>query len=72
MRYVLLIYGEESWTNRVTEEEMTAHMQRWGDYDQAMRAAGVAVAGEALDRTTVARTVRARNGRPLVSDGPFA
>jgi hypothetical protein len=72
MRYVLLIYGEESWTDRVTEEELTAHMERWGAYDQAMRAAGVAVAGDALDRTTAARTVRARNGRPLVSDGPFA
>jgi hypothetical protein len=72
MRYVLLLYGEESWTDRVTEEEMSAHMQRWGEYDQAMRAAGIGIAGDALDRTTAARTVRARNGRPLVSDGPFA
>ena len=56
----------------MTEEELSAHMQRWGEYDQAMRAAGVGVAGEALDRTAAARTVRARNGRPLVSDGPFA
>jgi hypothetical protein len=72
MRYVLLIYGEESWTDRLTEEELSAHMQRWGEYDQAMRAAGVGVAGEALDRTAAARTVRARNGRPLVSGGPFA
>jgi hypothetical protein len=72
MRYVLLIYGEETWTDRVTEEELNAHMQRWGEYDQAMRAAGVGVAGEALDRTAAARTVRARDGRPLVSDGPFA
>ena len=46
MRYVLLIYGEESWTDRVTEEELSAHMQRWGEYDKAMRAAGVGVAGE--------------------------
>jgi hypothetical protein len=47
-------------------------MPRWGKYDQALRAAGVAVAGDALDRTATARTVRSRDGKPFVSDGPFA
>jgi hypothetical protein len=73
MRYVLLIYGDETWMDSLSEEEQGAHMQRWGEYDQAMRAAGVGVAGDALDRTAAARTVRrGENGRPLVSDGPFA
>jgi hypothetical protein len=71
MRYVLLIYGQEKWSDALSEEEMGAHMQRWGEYDQQMRAAGIGVAGEALERTSAARTVRGRD-KPLVSDGPFA
>jgi hypothetical protein len=71
MRYVLLIYGEEGWFDSLSEEEIGAHMQRWGEYDQQMRAAGIAVAGDALARTNTARTVRGRD-RPIVSDGPFA
>jgi hypothetical protein len=71
MRYVLLIYGQEGWFDSLSEEEIGAHMQRWGEYDREMRAAGIAVAGDALDRTSTARTVRGRD-KPIVSDGPFA
>jgi hypothetical protein len=71
MRYMLVIYGEEGWMDTLSEAEQGAHMQRWGEYDQAMRAAGIGVAGDALDRTATARTVRGR-GKPIVSDGPFA
>jgi hypothetical protein len=71
MRYVLLIYGQEGWFDSLSEEEMGAHMQRWGEYDRQMRAAGIGIAGDALDRTSTARTVRGRD-KPIVSDGPFA
>jgi hypothetical protein len=72
MRYVLLIYGEENWMDGLSEDEQRAHMARWGEYDVAMREAGITVAGEALDRTASARTVRSRSGEPIVTDGPFA
>jgi hypothetical protein len=72
MRYVLLIYGEENWMDGLSADEQRAHMARWGEYDVAMREAGIAVAGEALDRTANARTVRSRSGEPIVTDGPFA
>jgi hypothetical protein len=72
MRYVLLIYGEENWMDGLSEDEQRVHMARWGEYDVAMREAGIAVAGEALDRTANARTVRSRSGEPIVTDGPFA
>jgi hypothetical protein len=71
MRYVLLLYGDETWMEGLSEEDRGAHMQRWGEYDQAMRAAGIGVAGDALERTAAARTVRGRD-KPVVSDGPFA
>jgi hypothetical protein len=72
MRYVLLLYGDEGWMDTQSEDEQRAHMARWGEYDVALREAGVAVAGDALDRTKSARTVRSRNGKPVVTDGPFA
>jgi hypothetical protein len=72
MRYVILIYGQETWMDGLSEEERAAHMARWGEYDEALRAAGIAVAGEALDRPATARTLRGRGGKPVVTDGPFA
>jgi hypothetical protein len=72
MRYVLLLYGDEGWMDGQSEDEQRAHMARWGEYDMALREAGVAVAGDALDRTATARTVRGRGGKPIVTDGPFA
>ena len=71
MRYVLLLYGQETWLDGLSDDERDAHMQRWGEYDEQMRAAGIGIAGDALDRTATARTVRGR-GKPLVTDGPFA
>jgi hypothetical protein len=73
MRYLLLIYGDETRVDGMSEDEQGAHLQRWAEYDRAMRAAGIGVAGEALGRTATARTVRGgEHGRPLISDGPFA
>jgi hypothetical protein len=72
MRYVILIYGEETWMDGLSEEEQAVHMARWGEYDQALRAAGIAVSGDALDRVATARTLRGRGGKPVVTDGPFA
>jgi hypothetical protein len=72
MRYVVLLYGEETWMDRLSQEERGAHMARWGEYDQALRAAGIAVAGDALDRPATAKTLRGRGGKPVVTDGPFA
>src|SRR5690348_3698758 len=41
-------------------------------YDRAMRESGRCLASEALESTSTATTVRVRNGRLSVSDGPFA
>src|SRR4051812_11776737 len=41
-------------------------------YDRAMRGSGRCLASEALESTSTATTVRVRNGRLSVSDGPFA
>jgi hypothetical protein len=72
MRYMLLIYADESQMGNASEAEQQAEMQRWSAYTEAMREAGVSLAGDALQPTATATTVRENGGQPLVTDGPFA
>ncbi len=65
MRYLLLVYGEEDAIAAMDDHECLA-------CDAAMRASGHCAASEALESVTTATTVRIRNGRMSVSDGPFA
>ena len=72
MQYMLLIYGDESsWGNR-SEEERGQMMQAYGDYTQELRDSGAMIAGDALEPTQTATTVRVQNDETLTTDGPFA
>ena len=72
MRYLLLIYGDPEAYGKLSEAEMQADMQKWWEYDSAIKAAGASPGGEALQPTATATSVRDDNGNPLVTDGPFA
>ncbi len=72
MRYMLLIYSEESQWSSGTEAEQQAELQRWYEYGTAMREAGVSEIGEPLQPVATATCVRDDGGEPLVTDGPFA
>ncbi len=72
MRYLLLIYEDESKYATMSEAEMQADMQRWGQYDGEIKGSGAASAGEALQPTATATSVRDDGGKPIVTDGPFA
>jgi hypothetical protein len=72
MRYMLLIYGDEREWATMTEEESAAEMGRWGAYTEAIQTEGIMRAGDALQPTATATTVRVRDGEALVTDGPFA
>ena len=76
MQYLLLIYGNEqarseAW-ERLSEEEQGREMGAWYTYTEELQKAGVHVAGEALQPTGTAKTVRVDAGEQLVTDGPFA
>lgn len=72
MQYMLLIYAEENaWAN-LTREQMTQMMEAYFAYSKALAAAGVLRGGSELAPVSTATTVRVRNGKPLLSDGPFA
>jgi len=72
MKYMLLIYhGEQSW-NTLTETE---HQQIYGEYGNLigqLKAGGQFVTGSELQPITTATSVRVRDGKELVTDGPFA
>ncbi len=65
MKYLCLVYGEENKIAAMDDHECLA-------YDTGMRATGHCLASEALESVATATTVRVRNGRLSVSDGPFA
>ena len=72
MKYLCTIYGDESQWNDVTPEQMNEIMSAYFAFSEEGRKAGVIVAGEGLERTSSATTVRVRDGERVLSDGPFA
>ena len=72
MKYVLLLYGDEGRWADMTPEEAAADMERWGAFGQELTDSGAFVAGEGLDPTTTAVTVRIKDGEVVHTDGPFA
>jgi hypothetical protein len=72
MQYLLLIYGDEHGFESATPEDMGKMMQEYADYTQWLRDSGAFVAGEALQPTDHATTVRVRDGETMTTDGPFA
>jgi hypothetical protein len=72
MRYLLLIYMDESYVGGMSEAEAQADMAKWWEYDSAIKGAGASPGGEALQPTATATTVRDEAGKPIVTDGPFA
>jgi hypothetical protein len=72
MKYLLTLYGDESQDAEATPEEWQATLDAYWDYDRALRAAGAFIAGEALQPSPTATTVRVRDGERALTDGPFA
>ncbi|MEZ4515437.1 MAG: YciI family protein [Chloroflexota bacterium] len=72
MQYMLLIYADPATYADVTEEQMQAEMARYFALGPEMRERGVYVAGEGLQGVETATTVRVRDGKTLLTDGPFA
>ncbi len=65
MKYLCLVYGEEKKIQDMRDDECVA-------YDAALRQRGQCIASEALQPIQTATTVRVRNGKTAITDGPFA
>src|SRR5215471_8986638 len=72
MRYMLLIYSPESFWQSISEQERGKIYQEYLDFTDSIRKSGHYVAGDPLERTATATTVRVRDGKPMATDGPFA
>ena len=72
MQYMLLIYGEENGWESLSEEERGQIFQAYGTFTKELQDSGAMVAGDALQPTQMATTVRVKNDETLTTDGPFA
>ena len=72
MRYVCLGYVEEHQWDAIPPDRREALMAECRAYDEQLRHSGHIVAAEALQSARNAATLRWRDGKVLVSDGPFA
>jgi hypothetical protein len=72
MQYMLLIYGSgDSWET-LTPEQQQEIGGAYFAFTEELQAAGKMVAGDALQPTSTATSVRVRDGETLTTDGPFA
>src|ERR1700736_2559881 len=72
MQYLLMIYRSEAEAGKMdaaARQKMTAE---YGAFTQSIIQSGNFKAGDALQPTTTATTVRVRDGKTLTTDGPFA
>jgi len=67
MQYLLLIYeNEKRFSQGYDQAEMREYQAFGKDFATAIKG------GNALQSTPTAKTVRVRNGKPAITDGPFA
>jgi hypothetical protein len=72
MQYLLLCcFDEERWMN-LPESRREEIMREYGAWKQDVMRHGRYLAGAKLQSTASATTIRARNGKPALTDGPFA
>jgi hypothetical protein len=72
MKYIGIAYEEERTLNALTEGEWQALRQETLDYVETLRRSGRLVLAQPLQSATRAATVRVRDGRLSITDGPFA
>jgi hypothetical protein len=72
MKYLCLVYIEETALNAMPESEFEAFSDEHVALDEELKKSGHSIAAEALQPVHAAATVRVRHGRFLVTDGPFA
>src|SRR5512145_1777689 len=72
MKYMLLMYADESIASGIPPEELQAVQQAWYSLLKEAKAAGVLISNNGLSPVANATTVRMRDGKTLTTDGPFA
>jgi len=71
VKYMLLVYLDESW-DRLSLPERQRLYQEQMEATEPLRASGKYLGGNPLHAPSTATTVRVRDGKRLLTDGPFA
>src|SRR3954468_705023 len=72
MKYMAIIYNDESSYADATPEQIGALFAAHGEFGEAAGQAGVMLGGDGLQPVATATTVRVRDGERLLTDGPYA
>jgi hypothetical protein len=72
MKYLLLICDDEKNWGKLSEPERQQIMSEYRQFSAEIQASGHYVGGSQLTPSTSATSVRLRDGKRLVTDGPFA
>ena len=72
MKYMLLTYLDEKAWLALSPEEQQQEMAACGPHVEKMMAARKILGGAPLHATTSSTTLRYRDGKSLITDGPFA
>jgi hypothetical protein len=72
MRYMLLIYNNENARENLTSEQRIKSESHAHSYIDEATQSGVFQAADPLEPTRTATTVRTKDGKVMITDGPFA
>ena len=72
MQYLLLIYRNEAQQGQMAPADYQKLLAEYSAYTQSIVQSGHFKAGDGLQPTKTATTVRVRDGKTLATDGPFA
>src|SRR5688572_27288667 len=72
MKYLCLVYQEETKLDALSESEYDAVVSEVRDYREELRQSGHYIASSPLQSVQMATTIRVRNGKLSITDGPFA
>ncbi len=72
MRYILLIYGDEAARSAMPDDDRHAMYAEYEKFANELTERGIGRGGDELASVTSATTVQERDGKMLVTDGPFA
>jgi hypothetical protein len=71
MKFLISMHINPAVLDALTEEEMAGIGEGHGRFMQALKDSGELIVTQALVDPSQAAVVRVRNGRPVVTDGPF-
>ncbi len=72
MNYLLLIYSNQADLEALSESDRNKISNEYMEFTKSIVQAGHFKAGDRLKPTSAASTVRVRNGKMAITDGPFA